>query len=354
MLRKTGRPSGSILLIGATAVALAAAQAAPQTAAPPVASATDPNGPPNPYQLEAGWLKMPEGRKMGQAISVDVDRDGKSIWVFDRCGGTECTGSMLNPIEKFDATGKFIRGFGDGMFNRPHGFHIDRDGNIWATDQVGGNGKGHQVFKFSPEGKVLLALGKPGVTGNGPDTFNSPTDVAVAPNGDIFVSDGHGGDTNARIVKFSRDGKFIKAWGKRGSGPGEFALNHSLAFDSTGRLFVADRANNRIEIFDQDGNFLAEWKQFGRPSGIFIDKNDMLYATDSESNHTQNPGFRRGVRIGSVKDGKVTAFIPDPTPIREGTGPGTSSWGEGVTADDAGNVFVGMNDTKTVQKFVKK
>jgi sugar lactone lactonase YvrE len=251
MSRPRGCRNGAILLGGAVAVALAATHALAQTAVPPAQSAADPNGAPNPYQIEAGWLKMPEGRKMGQAISVDVDRDGKSIWVFDRCGGTECTGSMLNPIEKFDATGKFIRGFGDGMFNRPHGFHIDRDGNIWATDQVGGNGKGHQVFKFSPEGKVLLALGKPGVAGNGPDTFNSPTDVAVAPNGDIFVSDGHGGDTNARIVKFSRDGKFIKAWGKRGSGPGEFALNHSLAFDSTGRLFVADRANNRIEIFDQ-------------------------------------------------------------------------------------------------------
>jgi len=344
------RPRGLTLLAAAALVALAGSHSSAQAAASPAAG---PNGAPNPYRLEPGWLKMPEGRKMGQAISVDVDHDGKSVWVFDRCGGTECTGSMLNPIEKFDASGKFLRGFGEGMFNRPHGFHVDRDGNIWATDQTGANGRGHQVFKFSPEGKVLMALGKPGVAGNSPDTFNSPTDVAVAPNGDIFVSDGHGGDTNARIVKFSREGKFIKDWGKRGSGPGEFALNHSLAFDSAGRLFVADRANNRIQIFDQDGNFLAEWKQFGRPSGIFIDKNDMLYATDSESNQAQNPGFRRGVRIGSVKDGKVTAFIPDPTPIREGTGPGTSSWGEGVTADDAGNVYVGMNDTKTVQKYVK-
>jgi sugar lactone lactonase YvrE len=316
--------------------------------------AADPNGAPDPYQLEPGWLKMPEGRQMGQAISVDVDRDGRSLWVFDRCGGTGCVGSMLNPIEKFDASGKFVRGFGEGMFNHPHGMHVDHDGNIWVTDDRGGDGRGHQVFKFSPEGKVLMALGKPGVAGDGPDAFNAPTDVAVAPNGDIFVSDGHGGNTNARIVKFSRDGKFIKAWGRRGAGPGEFALNHSLAFDSAGRLFVADRSNNRIEIFDQDGNFLGDWRQFGRPSGIYIDSNDILYATDSESNQAQNPGFRRGVRIGSVKDGKVTAFIPDPTPIREGTGPGNSSWGEGVTADAAGNVFVGMNDTRTVQKYAKK
>ncbi len=317
------------------------------------AQATDPNGAPNPYRLDAGWLKMPEARGMGQAISVDIDRDGKSVWVFDRCGAGDCINSMLNPIEKFDVSGKLVKGFGEGMFNHPHGMHVDHDGKIWVTDDRGGNGRGHQVFKFSPEGKVLMSLGKPGVSGNGPDTFNAPTDVAVAPNGDIFVSDGHGGDTNARIVKFSKDGQFIKAWGKRGSGPGEFALNHSLAFDSAGRLFVADRSNNRIEIFDQDGNFLAEWKQFGRPSGIFIDRNDVLYATDSESNQAQNPGFKRGVRVGSAKNGEVTAFIPDPTPVREGTGPGTSTWGEAVAADDAGTVYVGTNDTKTVLRYVK-
>jgi sugar lactone lactonase YvrE len=259
---------------------------------------------------------------------------------------------MLNPIEKFDASGKFVRGFGEGMFIHPHGLHVDRDGNIWVTDDRGANGRGHQVLKFSPEGKALMTLGRPGVAGNGPDTFNAPTDVAVAPNGDIFVSDGHGGNTNARIVKFSADGKFIKAFGRRGSGPGEFALNHSLAFDSAGRLFVADRANNRIEIFDQDGNFIAAWRQFGRPSGIYIDAKDTLYATDSESNQNLNPGFKRGVRIGSARDGKVTAFIPDPLPARDGSGPGNSSWGEGVTADADGNVYVGMNATKTVEKYV--
>jgi DNA-binding beta-propeller fold protein YncE len=168
------------------------------------------------------------------------------------------------------------------------------------------------VFKFNPDGKVLMALGKAGITGDGPDTFNSPSDVLVAPNGDIFVADGHGGDTNARIVKFDKDGKFIKSWGKKGAGPSEFNVPHTLAMDSSGRLFVGDRANSRIQIFDQDGKFLAEWKQFGRPSGVFIDKGDMIYVADSESNNTQNPGFKRGLRIGSAKDGKVTTLIPDP------------------------------------------
>src|SRR5207237_5597202 len=136
------------------------------------------------------------------------------IWVYDRCGLAECVSSKLDPIQKFDGSGKFLLGFGGGMFNHPHGMSVDREGNIWVTADHGGNGKGHQVFKFSPEGKVLMTLGKAGVAGNGPDTFNAPTDVIVAGNGDIFISDGHGGDTNARIVKFSKDGKFLTAWGK--------------------------------------------------------------------------------------------------------------------------------------------
>ena len=133
----------------------------------------------------------------------------------------------------------------------------------------------------------------------------------MAPNGDIFVADGHGDGTNARIVKFSKDGKFIKAWGKEGNGPGEFNVPHGLAFDSAGRLFVADRANNRIQIFDQDGKLLDTWKQFGRPSGITIDKNDMIYVADSQSGDKLNPGFKQGIRVGNVKDGKVTSFIEE-------------------------------------------
>ena len=154
------------------------------------------------------------------------------------------------------------------------------------------------MFKFSPDGKVLLTLGKAGVAGSGPDEFNAPSAVVTAPNGDIFVADGHGGNTNARIVKFAKDGKFIKTWGKKGSGPGEFDTPHALAFDSQGRLFVGDRSNNRIQIFDQDGKFLDEWTQFSRPSGIFIDKNDIIYVADSESGirAKNHDGWKRGIR----------------------------------------------------------
>ncbi|MEA2944889.1 MAG: hypothetical protein QOI40_219 [Alphaproteobacteria bacterium] len=312
------------------------------------------NDPPNPYRTVENWVKLPDERKWGQTISIDVDSDGKSIWVFERCGGTSCDGSDIAPILKIDESGKVVKSIGAGMFVFPHGLHLDRDGNVWVTDGRGKGGKGHQVFKLSPDGKVLMTLGKAGVTGDGPDTFNSPSDALVAPNGDIFVADGHGGDTNARIVKFAKDGTFIKAWGKKGAGPGEFNVPHRLAMDSSGRLFLADRSNSRIQIFDQDGKFLAEWKQFGRPSGVFIDKNDMLYVADSESNNAQNPGFKRGLRIGSAKDGKVTAFIPDPEPVKEGTGPGTGSAAEGVAADAAGNVYGAEVDARKLMRYVKK
>ncbi len=191
-----------------------------------------------------------------------------------------CDGSNLAPILKFDASGKLVKSFGEGMFLFPHGIHVDPDGNVWLTDGLGKDGKGQQVFKFSPDGKVLMTLGKAGVAGNGPDEFNAPSAVLVAPNGDIFVADGHGRETNARIVKFSKDGKFIKTWGKKGSAPGEFDIPHALAMDSQGRLFVADRQNNRIQIFDQDGKFLDQWTQFSRPSGLYIDKNDVIYVAE--------------------------------------------------------------------------
>ena len=306
---------------------------------------------PNPYRTIEGWAKMPEGRTWGSTSAVDIDRDGTSVWVGERCGANSCADSNLDPILKFDASGKLVKSFGAGMFVFPHGIFVDKQDNVWITDGQGKNGKGQQVFKFSPEGKLLLTLGKAGVAGDGPDTFNQPSDVLVAPNGDIFVADGHGPTSNARIVKFTKDGTFIKQWGKHGSGPGEFETPHALAMDSQGRLFVGDRTNNRIQIFDQDGKFLAEWKQFSRPSGLFIDKNDVIYATDSESTDKEgygyHPGWKRGIRIGSAKDGKVTAFIPDPNPG------GATSAAEGVAADAAGNVYGAEVGPKALKKYVR-
>jgi sugar lactone lactonase YvrE len=313
------------------------------------ANAQATNSLPNTYQVVENYFKLPEGRKIGSTAAVDIGRDGRSIWIFERCGGasggTPCAGSSLAPILEFESSGKLVKSFGAGMFVYPHGIHVDREGNIWVTDGQGKDGKGQQVFKFSAEGKVLMTLGKAGVAGDGPDMFNQPSHVFVAPSGDIFVADGHGGNSNARVVKFSKDGKFIKTWGKKGSGPGEFDAPHSLAMDSSGRLFVADRGNSRIQIFDQDGKFLAEWKQFGRPSGLYIDRNDTLYAADTQSDEKTNPGYGRGIRIGSARDGKVTALVSDPDP--DGTG-------EGIAADANGNLYGALTTRQTVKRYVKK
>jgi len=255
-------------------------------------------------------------------------------------------GSNVAPILKFDPSGKLVKSFGEGMFVFPHGLFVDKDGNVWVTDGQGKEGKGQQVVKFSPEGKVLLILGRAGIAGDGPDTFNAPSDVVVAPDGTIFVADGHGGDTNARIVKFSKDGKFLKAWGKKGTGPGEFGGLHAIAMDSKGRVFAADRANSRIEIFDQDGKFLEEWKQFGRPSGIFVSPDDTIYVADSQSDEKVNPGFQKGIRIGSAKDGIVKIFIPVPGP-----GEKTTITTEGVAADARGNLYRAEANSNNLRKY---
>ena len=325
---------------------------------------------PNPYRPGVSWGQLPEGRKWGSTASVSTAPDG-TIWVADRCGnsgagGTTCGGASanVNPIFQFDTSGKLRKTFGAGMFVSPHKLSVDKEGNVWLAD----NG-GNQVFKLDKDGKVLLTLGKKGVAGPAEDEFDAPTDVAIAPNGDIFVGDGHsGGGTatgNARIVKFNKDGKFIKAWGKKGMGPGEFDVIHTLAFDSRGRLFVGDRQNNRIQIFDQNGKYLDQWFQFGRPSGIYIDKNDVIYVADSESRDARtntgqfglpqtgygyNLGAERGIRIGSARDGSVKYFIPDPCPYPYAAG---SSMAEGVTADSEGNVY-GADFLGDVRKFVKK
>jgi sugar lactone lactonase YvrE len=217
--------------------------------------APGPNAAPNLYRMTDFSIQLPEGRKLGAPIGVEIDHsDGKTLWIFDRCGADSCAGSNLAPIMKVDAAGKVVTSFGAGLFNWPHGFYVDRDGDVWATDGKAGDGKGHTVTKFAPDGRVLMTLGKPGVAGDAPDMFNTPSDVLTAPDGDIFVADGHGilsgQPTNDRIVKLDKDGKFITTWGKHGAGPGEFDVPHSLAMDSAGRLFVADRANSRIQIFD--------------------------------------------------------------------------------------------------------
>ena len=310
---------------------------------------------PNPYTTMEGWAKLHDGRTWGSSSSVDLDPDGVSIWVGERCGANigACTANPdVDPIMKFDPSGTMLISFGAGLINW---IDVDAAGNVWVADGQNnaprGRGRGagtpppapttlygHQVLKFSPEGELLMTLGIPG-GGRGSGYFFQPNDVYVAPNGNIFVAEGHGNNAQnnpARVLKFNSSGQFLMEWGSMGDGPGEFQQPHALAMDSRGRLFVGDRSNNRIQIFDQDGNFIDMWYQFGRPSGIYIDPNDVLYSADSESGSV-NPAhgdWLRGIRVGSAITGVVDYLIPDPQPDCRGT-----CTAEGVVADRNGVIY---------------
>ena len=282
---------------------------------------------------------------------IDTDRDG-NVWVAERCGENNCVGhGDLAPILLFDASGAWRKSVGEGLFAWPHGIHVDPNGNIWVADARAGAALGHRVVKLSPEGEVLMTLGEAGVAGGGPAHFNGPTDVVVAANGDVFVTDGHERESNNRVVKFTRDGRFIKEWGGTGSQPGQFLVPHGIALDSRGRVFVADRDNNRIQIFDQDGAFLGEWTQFGRPSGIFISADDTLYVSDNQSNTERHPGWIRGIRVGSARDGSVAVFIPDPEfdPAQA-----QETGAHGLAADMHGNIYGAEVWSQTVKKYVER
>ena len=371
--------SGGRFLRGATLACImltllpGAAAAQRGAAGPPEHADVEPiNELPNPYETIRDWGTLPDGRTWGSVSAVHVDVDGVHIWAADRCGSNSCAESDLDPIVKLDPDGNVVQSFGGGLIFWPHGMDVDRDGNVWVADAVSaagvgrnptGTGTGHTVIKFSPEGEVLLTLGTPGEAGDPPTHFTQPNDVLVAPDGSIFVGEAHGAQFQdeagptaiGRISKFAADGTFIKSWGSWGYGDGQFRAPHSFAMDSQGRLFIADRGNRRIQIFDQEGTHLDTWYQFSRNSGIFIDANDMLYAIDSESDDNYNPGWKKGLRVGSARTGEVMYFIPAHESARPSGMGGVGSIGEGVTVDAAGNIIAGeVGPIQGLTKFVRR
>ena len=302
---------------------------------------------------EHQWAAPPdsEAGKWGSSAGIERGPHGE-IWAIDRCGANSCDGSDKNPIVMLDpATGKAKKAIGAGLFVFPHGLHVDRHGNVWVTDgAISKDGaKGLQVLELSPAGKVLLRIGTAGQRGDDETHFNSPSDVITNARGEIFVTDGHApiapfipAGLDMRVMKFDAHGKFIKQWGKAGAAPGEFNNPHALALDAQGRLYVADRVNNRIQIFTQDGKLIAEWKQFGRPSGFYI-SGDRLYAIDADSTEALHPGWKKGVWIGSISKALPDAFIPD------------DQAGEGVVVAPNGNMFGAVNVVpRGITRYVKK
>jgi sugar lactone lactonase YvrE len=319
------------------------------------------DGLPNPAPfVTRNWGQLPAGRKWGTTAGIDIDPTDGNVWAYERCGaGTagggpvDCDNTPLDPIFKFDRkSGAVLANFGKGVMVTPHGIAVDKQGNVWIADFSGNKEgtKGHQVHKFSPKGEKLLSLGSAGKPGNADGQFNQPNDVVVGPDGSIYVADGHDAQgmitpnavaegikrgATSRISKFSPEGKFIKSWGSIGLRHGEFRTPHALAFDSRGRLWVADRGNHRIEIFDQNGTYIESRYMFGRPSGLFI-KGDALYVIDSESGPYNHPNWHDGVRIGRVDEDRVTGFIP---PFERDDRGYQGTAGEGVAVDADGNVY---------------
>ncbi len=241
------------------------------------------------YDISSTWFQLPSGMAFGRSVAVAAD--GKGHILFTRR-------EVEPPIVVFDRSGKYIRGFGAGMFSAdggPHSIGVDREGFVWATDR-----NANVVYKFTLEGKLLMTLGKKGVKGDNTsqDLFDGPSNVAVAANGDIFVTDGYG---NSRIMKFSKDGKFLKIiGGQKGSAPGQFDLPHAVLINSKGHLVVTDRNNGRIQIFDQEGKFIEEWPNLAirQPSGLYIEPDDTVWTSDNATD-----------LVVKVRNGKVFQFI---------------------------------------------
>ncbi|HJN96252.1 MAG TPA: hypothetical protein QGF41_11195 [Gammaproteobacteria bacterium] len=335
------------------------------------------NNLPNPYVTQRSFGSLPDGRRWGSVSAVNVDVDGVHIWAGDRCGTNSCATSDVDPIVKLDPNGRVVAMLGAGQIIWPHGMDVDAQGNVWVADARLANENeinenpaarnlGSVVRKFSSSGELLLTIGTPGAMGDPPTHLTEPNDVLIAPNGNIFIGETHGAqfqnepgpNAKGRITIWAPDGTFIKSFGEWGWEDGQFRAPHSLAMDSQGRLFVADRGNNRIQIFTQDGDHLDTWYQFSRISGLYIDpSNDMLYAIDSESDTNYNPGgWRKGLRVGSARTGEVYYFVPEHISADRASGMGgVGSMGEGVTVDAAGNVYAGeVGPIQGMTRFVPR
>ena len=304
----------------------------------PIANSNDR---PNPYSRIEPFGEPPPGNngEWAAVIGAEGGPDG-NLYVLHRCQSNSCVGRPEPPLVKLDPrTGQRLATWGEGLMAFPHGLHVDREGNIWTADVGRGDSPGgHVVRKFSASGELLMTIGEPGIAGDGPGQLREPTDVVTTRNGTIFITEGHiKNGPDSRISKYAEDGTFIAHLGNTGQGHLELSAPHAIAVDTTGHLFIADRDNNRLMVWDQDGNYIDQWQQFGRPSGVYIDHTNTIYVADSESWGPDNPGWKKGIRIGSAKTGQVHYFLEDIESMDL-----AHSGAEGVGVDTLGNVYGGV------------
>jgi hypothetical protein len=306
--------------------------------------AASPNYPPEPtvieYRVEPTWPKRPAEFGPKAAVpSIAVDRQDR-IWCLER-------GKI--PVQVYTREGELVTSWGDGLFKSPHSLRFDSEGNVWITDHAA-----HVVKKFTPEGKLLLTLGSPGKPGEDAAHFNGPTDTAITPAGDVFVTDGYG---NRRVVHFDAQGKFIKAWGTYGGGPGQFCLPHQVVVDSRGTLFVADRNSGRIQLFTQQGKFLNQWTHLIMPWGLWMTSRDELWVCGSSPQawykDGQYPPPKDQLFMRFSTDGRVRQLWTVPVGHDGQEKPGDCNWLHAVATDSQGNLYAGDILGKRAQKFVR-
>ncbi|MCB1279566.1 peptidyl-alpha-hydroxyglycine alpha-amidating lyase family protein [Prosthecobacter sp.] len=298
------------------------------------------------HEVVPDWPQLPEGHVLGLCAGVGVDAQNR-VFVFHRSGRKWSNPFPKEPIAQptvtviDGASGKVLSTWGENRFIMPHGLTVDHEGNLWLTD-VGL----HQVFKCTPEGKVLITLGERAKPGNDDAHFNLPTDVAVLRDGSFYVSDGY---KNTRVVKFSAEGKFEFEWGAKGKGNGEFNLPHGIAIDAQGRVIVCDRENERLQVFDAKGGFLDVWKgaQIGKPYGIETGPNGHLFVIDGGS-PSLKPELRGKAIELDMKGTVIDAFGSF------GKAPGQFQLGHDIAVGPDGAVYVAEGTGARVQKFVRR
>jgi DNA-binding beta-propeller fold protein YncE len=293
------------------------------------------------YEVEADWPQRAEGEKWRYVTGVAVDAKDQ-VWLVNQ---------LTPQVQVFDSGGKLVDSWGQGFFKAPHYLRIDHEGNVWIADF-----ERHIVQKFSPKGERLLVLGTPDEAGNDESHMNGPTDIAVSPSGEIFVSDGYGND---RVIHFDPAGKFVKTWGKRGVKAGELSQPHSIAMDSKGRLYVAERNNCRIQIFDQDGKSLGQWRNLLNPWGLCITANDEIYVCGSSPKRwgtTGNLGNPPADQLVMKLDteGKIQELNTLPL-LKEGTlVPGELDWVHGIAVDSDGDLYFGDVADNSAEHRIQK